>query len=210
MARNGGRRTTSRVLAGTSTQYLSGPVPHVLRQSLIVLVCGPRGVGKSSVVRHMMQGATMVLRGEGLQAAATRAVRQKKWPADVLNAERLVIDGPSFLRRRPGVRRLLDWLLKQRVAAGHRTVVIEGTDDSAMLLVAAVPASTRVTLNLRYPKAPGRRRFILRECLAIGLEPEAAKDLSVDEPWTYLKVKRALRRQFRDRLSAEPPESPSR
>ena len=154
MARKGGRRPTSRVLAGTSTQYLSGPVPHVLRQSLVVLVCGPRGVGKSSVVRHMMQGATMVLRGEGLQTAASRAVRQKKWAAEVLNAERLVIDGPSFLRRRPGVRRLLGWLLKQRLKAGHRTVVIEGTDDSAMLLVDAVPTSARVT-SLRPSRVRG-------------------------------------------------------
>ncbi len=115
-----------------------------------------------------------------------------------MNAERVVIDRPTFLSRRPGVRRLLNSLIADRTKAGLRTVVIEGEDDSALLLQDAVSPRRRVTLNLRYPKTPGRRRFLMYECREIGLDPALVGDLSLDEPWTYLKVKRALRRIKRD------------
>ena len=203
MARNGGRDKTSRVLAGTSTQYLTGALPHVLRRAPVVLVLGPRGVGKSSVVRHMLSGQAMVLRGDSLHEAASRAVRRRRWSEDILDSERLVIDGPSFLRRRAGVRRLVCALLAERALAGRRTVVIEGHDDSALLLLDAVPVQLRVTLNLRYPKAPGRRRFIRKECAALGLDPHLGASLSIDEPWTWLKVKRALRRLLREQAEGQ-------
>lgn len=192
------RNDQARVLAGTSSQYLRGAVPHLLRDARLVLVLGPRGVGKSSVVRHFLSGPTLVLGGHDLAEAASRAVRRRAWPDEVLEADRLVIDGPTYLERRAGVRRLLTSLLEERTHASRRTVVIEGDDASALLLQDSVPPEQRVTLNLRYPKNPGRRRFVRHECLEIGLDPALATDLSVDEPWTYLKVKRALRRMQRE------------
>ena len=192
------RSNQARVLAGTSSQYLRAALPHVLREAALVLVLGPRGVGKSSVARHFLGGTATVISGTELQDAASRAVRRRAWPEEILETERLVIDGPTYLQRRAGVRRLLTMLLEERTLASRRTVVIEGDDDSALLLQDSVAPEHRVTLNLRYPKEPGRRRFVRHECLALGLDPALASDLVIDQPWTYLKVKRALRRLLRE------------
>ncbi len=195
------RRTTvaPAVLAGTSGEYLGRrPLPRRLQDRCLVVVLGPRGVGKSSVARRILGGRPLVLRGQALSDAAARAVQRKRWADDALDAPGLVIDGPTYLYRRPGATRLWMALLQERCERGHRTVVcgVQG-DSSAVLLLDAIPPQQRVTLNLRYPEGRGRRRFAGRVCDELGLERKHAK-LEVSEPWTYLKVMRSLKRVARE------------
>ena len=185
------------MLAGTSSQYLGGrALPKVLRQRALVLVLGPRGSGKSAVARQILPSAT-ILRGDKLDAEAARAVRRRRWPEELCEASELIIDGPSFLSRRAGVRRLLDQLLDERAAQGKRSAVVQGADDSALLLADAVEPHLRATVNLRFPQRNGRLRFARRLAEELGVPRDAADALVVEEPWTYLKVIRALHRMKR-------------
>ena len=158
-----------------------------------MLVLGPRGSGKSAVARQVLPNAA-ILRGDRLDAEATRAVRRRKWPEELTTAQGLIVDGPSFLSRRIGVRRLLDQLLGARAANGLRSAVVQGADESALLLADAVEPHLRATVNLRFPQRRGRLRFARKTAAELGLDPEHADGLVVEEPWTYLKVIRALHR----------------
>ncbi len=168
-----------------------------------MVVLGPRGVGKSSVARRVLGARPLVLRGQALQDAAARAVQRKRWADDILAAPGLVIDGPTYLHRRPGAVRLWMALIRERCERGNRTVVcgVE-EDESAVLLLDAIPPEGRVTLNLRYPVGRGRRRFACRVCDELGLERQHGK-VEISEPWTYLKVMRALKKLVRDIGSVE-------
>jgi hypothetical protein len=57
---------------------------------------------------------------------------------------------------------------------------------------------TRVTLNLRYPQGRGRVRFATRVCEELGLDRRYARTVRPEDPWTYLKVIRALKRIERE------------
>lgn len=198
----GKRRTTVAlaVLTGTSGEYLGKrALPRLLQDRCLVVMVGPHGVGKSSVARQVLGERPLVLRGQALQDAVARAVQRKCWADDLLDSPGLVIDGPTYLHRRPGATRLWMALIQARCEAGHRTVVcgVEG-DESAVILLDAIQPEGRVTLNLRYPVGRGRRRFAGRVCDELGLERQHAK-LEISEPWTYLKVMRALKKLTRDR-----------
>lgn len=188
------RRDPPALLAGTSSQYLGErPLPKVLRTRAFVLILGPRGSGKSAVARQVLPDA-ITLRGDKLDTEAARAVRRRKWPDELQSAPELIIDGPSFLSRRAGVRRLLEQLLSERAEAGLRTTVVQGPDDSALLLADAVQPHQRATVNLRFPQRRGRQRFTRLIAAELGSPLDAAEGLVIEEPWTYLKVIRALHR----------------
>jgi len=57
---------------------------------------------------------------------------------------------------------------------------------------------TRVTLNLRYPQGRGRIRFAVRVCEELGIDRRYARTTQPEDPWTYLKVIRALKRIERE------------
>ena len=164
----------------------------------MVLVLGPLGSGKSSVARKVLGGQPLVLRGEALDAEAVRAVRRRSWPEELSLAPALLIDGPSFLHRRPGVTRLLSQLLAERAEGLLKTAVCQGADDSLLVLADAVDPHQRATVHLRFPQRRGRLRFAKRRCAELGLPGSAALELSIEEPWTYLKVIRALHRRARE------------
>ena len=200
-ARLGRRRTTGgpAVLTGTSGAYLGErPIPRFLQDRGLVVILGPRGVGNSAVARRVLRCRTVLLRGQALQDAAALAVQRKKWEDEVLEAPGLVIDGPTYLYRRPGATRLWHALIQARCDRGNRTVVcgVQG-DESAMLLLEATEPEMRVTLNLRLPVGRGRHRFAARVCDELELARTHAK-VEVSEPWTYLKVIRALKKVRRD------------
>ena len=188
------------LLGGTSSEYLGRrPLPRLLNTRPFVLILGPRGVGKTAVAKRILGRNTLTLKGEALHAAAASAVRRRKWPEAVAECEYLLIDGPTLLSRRPGVTRLLQHLISSRSEKGLRTVVCQGEgDDSVLLLTDEMDESTRVTLNLRYPQGRGRVRFAVRVCEELGLDRKFARIAQPEEPWTYLKVIRALKRMQRE------------
>ncbi len=164
----------------------------------MVLVLGPRGAGKSAVARKILGGQPVVLRGDRLDTEAIGAVRRRTWREEFLLAPTLLIDGPTFLQRRPGVTRLLLQLVQARAEGQMKTAVCQGEDESLLLLADAVEPHERATVHLRFPQRRGRLRFAKRRCVELGLPPAAALDLVIDEPWTYLKVTRALMRVARE------------
>jgi hypothetical protein len=188
------------LLGGTSSEYLGKrPLPRLLSQRQFVLILGPRGVGKTAVARRVLGRQILLLKGEALHNAATLAVRKRRWSVDVLETPSLLIDGPTMLHRRPGVVRLLQALIARRGQSGLRTVVCQGDgDDSVLLLTEGLEEQCRVTLNLRYPQGRGRVRFASRVCEQLGLDPRLARTVQPEDPWTYLKVIRALKRIERD------------
>ncbi len=183
------------LLVGTSTEYIGRrPLPRVLRSRPFILILGPLGVGKTTVALRVLGGDALILQGEALHTAAVRAVRRKRWTGELLGAPALIIDGPTYLGRRPGATRLLLELIRARADQGLRTIVCQGQgDDSAALLADALEPELRATLTLRFPIGRGRQRFQVRMAQRMGLEPAVGRRLVVEEPWTYERVLAALR-----------------
>ena len=61
-------------------------------------------------------------------------------------------------------------------------------------LAARVQPHQRATVNLRFPQRRGRQRFTRLIAAELGSPLDAAEGLVIEEPWTYLKVIRALHR----------------
>jgi len=182
------------MLVGTSGQFLGKRQPSgELARKQVVLLMGEPGVGKTSVAKRLVGKDATVMRTKALNEAAVVAVRKRKWPDALLCTEALILDGPTFLSRRPGVTRLLVTLIKARNKSGLRTIICQrGDDDSLLLLCDELPESSRVLLNLRFPMGSGQTRFAGKVCDELGIHRRYARDLSISKPWTYLKVIRAL------------------
>ncbi len=191
------RRThdDSALLTGTSSEFLGRrPLPRALRQRPLVVVCGPRCVGKSSVAVVIADDKARVLDDRGLHQAAVWRIRQQRWSRALLEEPCLVIDGPIFLATRPAAAGMVVALIQQRVDAGLRTILVEGPvdDGSVQLLMDAVPPEHRVTLTLRFPVEGGRLRFAQRICDELGLDRALARETLAVEPWCYLAARRFL------------------
>lgn len=191
------RRThdDSALLTGTSGEYLGRrPLPKVLRQRPLVVVCGPRCVGKSSVAVVIAGERARVVDDHGLHQATVWRIRQQRWSKALLDQPCLVIDGPVFLATRPAVAGMVAALIKLRVHAGLRTILVEGPvdDGSVQLLMDAVPPEQRATLTLRFPVEGGRLRYAQRICDELGLDRAAARETLAVEPWCYLAARQFL------------------
>ncbi len=183
----------SGLLCGTSGEFLGRrPLPRLLRERPFVVLLGPQGVGKTSVALRLAGPDVLHLARGEVREACVRAVRRQAWPQDVLEVPALVLDGPSFLHRRPGATRLLHQLIAERTAAGRRTLACQGADESVSLLLDAVEPEYRVTVCLRFPRGRGRIRFAVRMAERMGLERRVGRTLHVEEPWTYARVIEAL------------------
>ncbi len=171
----------------------------MVRTRPVLLILGEAGTGKTMVARRIRGQNAMRLKGEALQDACARAVRRGHWPDELLEADSLILDGPTYLNRRPGVVRLLSALLVARAEAKNPTVICQGkSDDTAMLLLDELEPGLRVTMTLRFPIGRGRVRFAVRMCHQLGLETSVGRSLDVSEPWTYRKVVRALHAHRRE------------
>ena len=193
-------RDRSALIVGTSTEFLGKkPLPIVVRTRPVLLVLGEAGTGKTSVARRILGQNALRLKGEALNSACARAVRRGRWPDEILAAPGLILDGPTYLNRRPGVLRLMASLLDSRTTAGLRTVIVQGNgDDTASLLLDALETGRRATVTLRFPIGRGQVRFAVRMCQQLDLPTSLGRGLEVSEPWTYRKVIRALHAHRRE------------
>ncbi len=165
-----------------------------MRDRPIVIIMGPSGVGKTSVARRVAGDACRYLDTPALQKAILRRVRTGAWSKALIKARGLVMDGPVWLRNRPGVVELIVELLRCRGEIGRSTVVCQcDTDSSIDVLIAAAPCGTLALVGLRFPKGKrGRLRFARRMCEERGIAKEMARGTDQIEPWRYDRVIEAI------------------
>lgn len=160
-------------------------------------------MGKSSVAAKIAGDKARIVDDRGLHQASVWRIRKRRWSKAMLDHPSLVIDGPVFLASRPAVAGMVAALIKERVLAGRRTILVEGPvdDGSVQLLMDAVPPELRVTLTLRFPVEGGRLRFAQRVCEQLGLSRRLARDTLALEPWCYQRA-----RSFLEGLADDEPE----
>lgn len=191
-------RPVSALITGTSTEFLGRrPLPRLARERAVVFVVGPDGSGKSSVAWRLAGATAVHLDNRGVQDALVHQVRYLGWARELLTAPVLILDGPVWLRNRPGAVTALTCLLNQRADLGNRTLVCQSDRDGSFdeLLPGLQPGRV-VILGLRLPVGRrGRMRFARRMCDRLGIPRSVAKGTAGIDPWTYARVIEYLRRQ---------------
>lgn len=175
------------LITGTSAEFLGRkPVPTVLRHRRVVFVLGPAGVGKTTVGRALCGADRTELDSRGLEAALVERVRTGTWgPWGA--ARSLLVDGPMWLRDRPGAVSLLLGLCSGRAAADLVTVVCQAESDGSVeeLIRQSAPGAA-VVLGLRFPKGARSRLKTARQlCQQLGLPAGAAGGTDTLDPWRY-------------------------
>lgn len=201
------RRCPPAFLAGTSAEYLGRkPWPRVIRERHLVFVLGPEGSGKTRVAQRIQaftdQNAkasgegSIYLDSRALQHAVLDRVRRRVWAEELANARSLVLDGPVWLRNRPGLVELLVELLRERERERRRTIVCQSDNDGSVeTLIGAMDIGSIVVVALRFPKGRrGRLNYARRVCDDLGIPREAARGTETIEPWGYDAVAEHLRR----------------
>ena len=186
---------TPALFTGTSTEYLGKrPLPRILRERPVVIIMGPDGVGKTSVARRVAGDGARRLSAPALQQAILRRVRTGTWSKALIKARGLILDGPVWLRNRPGVVELIVELLRARSETGRSTVICQANTDSHVdVLAAAAPRGTLALVGLRFPKGKrGRLRFARRMCEVRQIPKEAARGTDQILPWRYDRVIQTL------------------
>lgn len=188
------RRPTPSLITGTSSEYLGRrPMRQLVRERPLVVIVGPAGVGKTSVARRIGSEASdepLYLDSKALGAEVADSIRQSKWRAEVLRTASLILDGPTWLRARPGMVDLLIDLLTARVRTKRRTIVCDvNNDGSVQAILAGLRPGSAVILGLRFPSSrSGRLRFARRCCDELGLPRSQARGTDQIEPWGYEAV----------------------
>ncbi len=177
----------------TSAELLHRSPPQVLSTRPIRFVLGPKGVGKSSVAARLLGKDAIVVSGEGLRSALTRAARYKKWPEGWEAAPALLLDEVDCLHGRFGVLQMLGRLLDQRARNNLATVICQGSADTSItLLYESVPLHLRASLLLRFPVGRGRRSYVKARCEARSIDMAHVKKGAALEPWSYAAVESYL------------------
>ena len=184
----------------TSAELLHRSPPQVLSTRPVRFVLGPKGVGKSSVAARLLGKDAIVVSGEGLRSALTRAARYKKWPEGWEAAPALLLDEVDCLHGRFGVLQMLGRLLDQRARNNLATVICQGSADTSItLLYESVPLHLRASLLLRFPVGRGRRSYVKARCEARSIDMAHVKKGAALEPWSYAAVE-----SFLDRVQTVP------
>jgi hypothetical protein len=181
-------------ISGTSAEFLGRkPLPRAVRSRPVLLILGPGGVGKTTVAERLLGEGTLSLSDKELLERIANRVRTRRWDPELLESAALILEGPCFLDQRPGLAQTLATLLKARIEAGRRTVLIEAPDGSLLRgLTDKVDPDDRATILLRFPEGRGRRRFALLVCEELSLPAELARAVVEIEPWTYATARALL------------------
>ncbi len=187
------------LITRTSSELLGKrPLPRVLRERPVLFVLGPRGCGKSTVARRVLQEVPGFVEA-AFRPAVVQAARSS-WAKNLREAPGLLFDDVDFLHNRYGAQELLGALIRERALAGRRTVLCQGgPDTSVCLLYPTIPPALRATVLLRFPVGRGRRRHVATRCLVRDLPYAQAREAVIMEPWTYDAVEK-----FLDGLEAAP------
>ncbi|MBT3217913.1 MAG: hypothetical protein HN348_02370 [Proteobacteria bacterium] len=157
---------------------------------------GPDGSGKTSVAERFARvgvsarAKTVRLNARGLQKVVLERIRRGSWPSRLVLISSLILDGPVWLQKRPGVVAVLKELLQKRQENGRRTVVVQSdTDGSLHVLMEEMETGSIVVVGLRFPKGTrGRMRFARKMCDVLGIPHKAARGTQNLEPWRYRSV----------------------
>ncbi|MEL6341925.1 MAG: hypothetical protein AAFV53_02255 [Myxococcota bacterium] len=199
------RGPDSAFVSGTSTEFLGRkPLPRAVRYRPLVFILGPRGVGKSRVAQRLVGAGALHLDELTLLELVAQQVLERRWPMQLTTRPDLIIETPYFLVRRPGVSAALRSLLRERVAANLRTIVIEAVDHASVqkVLMESVPLEQRATIVLRFPVGRGRQRFAARVCDELQIPRTHSRAVKDIKPWNYANVYDVLR-GIRDQLHEE-------
>lgn len=180
------------LITRTSSELLGRrPLPKVLRERPVVFVLGPAGVGKTSVAARLLQDSPRHV--EAAFRPAVVAAARGAWSKPLREAPGLLFDDVDFLHNRLGALELLAALLRERAAAGRRTVLCQGgPDTSVTLLYGMLPPGLRASVLLRFPVGVGRRRHVMNRCDQRNLDFGAAREAVSLDPWSYELVERYL------------------
>jgi sigma54-dependent transcription regulator len=181
-------------ISGTSSEFLGcKPLPRSVRSRPVIFILGPKGVGKSIVARRLFGDGALHLDPRELGDRVAQTIRARKWDSELKDCENLILDAPYFISRRPGYRKSIEKLLRQRVSLGHRTILLESQDMASMqALMDAVALEQRATLSLRFPVGRGRRRYAVKICDELGVNTCHARQMVSLDPWSYTAVRDAL------------------
>lgn len=171
-------------------------MPRILRERHVILVLGPKGVGKSSVAQRLASldlpcaKGVLCLDTRQLQDALVVQVGARGWDPRLLEVPALVLDGPVWLHNRPAAVRALCELLRIRAERGLRTLVCQSDHDCSIdVLMGALEAGSSVVVGLRFPKGTrGRLRFARRVCEELDIPRSLARGSDLLEPWGYEAV----------------------
>lgn len=195
------------LLTGTSSEYIGKrALPRILSERASVVVLGPEGSGKTSVAMRLGQHPDVPplrLDTRAVQDALVECISARRWRPDLIEAPAIVLDGPVWLRGRPGAVKALCQLLQARQTANRRTIVCQNdTDGSVEELIAAMEPGSLVVIGLRFPKGErGRLRFARRQCQKLELPKSLARGTDQIEPWGYDRVVAYLKSHVRDASS---------
>lgn len=180
------------LITRTSAEMLNRRgLPRVIEGRPILFVLGPPGVGKTVVARRILGEPRREIAVVCLRTALIEAAGRRGWAEPLRTAPGVLFDDVDYLHGRYGAVNLFGDLLRERAAAGLRTVLCEGpADQSVTLLYGRLDLASRATILLRFPVGRGRRRHVANRCLARGIPYH--REAMVYEPWSYAAVEEIL------------------
>ncbi len=183
-------RHQSSFFQGVYTEFTGNKnTPKALIDRPTIFIFGEQGVGKTILARHLMKTDYLLMRRQEVLDSFLLKVRKRRWMNDISTHPKLILESPSFLRRRPQILKMLRALIALRTRKGLKTILLDSEDRGPIRdIVQATEIKERATVMLRFPSGRGRYRFLAYACRERNIPVKVARELSQIEPWTYKVV----------------------